>query len=620
MSKRTNIIILALMLVLLPGLAFAGDEKQINEALQQGGTVTLEDREYILNGPLYITQPGTTLTGGPHTVLKVECPNGRWFSNTVGVINSNGINDIYIGYLEIDGNCNSFPYEWHHSRSDTAHDQEHLIQITGGTQAFISNIVLDSLKLHDGFSDGASIRFANKAQVLNCTFYNCQHESVFFTCCIDSVLSGNNVAAITSDGFRLDNCVRCKIIDRNVLFSYMGPTSAYKQGENLIQVGDAGVSKGYDARNKPTTTTDIEITGNILINDGLAAFNLGSAATDPSANVYIHDNTVIGKEAIETGGSTFYLNLQKYINGNYSYENMPTAEDNAHVFESIFDILDLEFSDSGRTEQTADNIKISVVDTAKGKIYGGVKIVGFKDLITIDGVPYIPDEKSVLVKYEAVKNPSLSWFSSGVSKISKDVNVTIENGTATATLKVTMKYFKLSTNSKTGKTTKKYSYAYATFTDSCPAPEILPSERITKAYVNVFSDTANPFVKATAGHTNTTQRIEYTYEKNTTTRTFMIGERVTDETGLQHIAYSRCDIWVGAIPHMGNDLIVVGKFDPAKLHIKYYTPYESFEIEDINIIYHKNKEESRTMIIFKFIVYLALAMYAGYKIMKTVIT
>jgi len=109
------------------------------------------------------------------------------------------------------------------------------------------------------------------------------------------------------------------------------------------------------------------------------------------------------------------------------------------------------------------------------------------------------------------------------------------------------------------------------------------------------------------------------YGENNTSRKFMIGERNTDSYGLQYTVFSRCDLWEGSIPHMGDELLIIGNFDPSKLHIMYYTPYESFEITDIEIVYHKNKGENPILTTLKFIIEMLMAMYAGYKIITIAI-
>ena len=83
------------------------------------------------------------------------------------------------------------------------------------------------------------------------------------------------------------------------MFSYSGDhaNGAYMHGENGIQIGDAGSSHGYDAHNKPTTTTNIEVYNVTFANNGRAAI-VGRMGE----NVYVHGNTFIGEAELETMG------------------------------------------------------------------------------------------------------------------------------------------------------------------------------------------------------------------------------------------------------------------------------------------------------------------------------
>ena len=256
-----------------------------------------------------------------------------------------------------------------------------------------------------------------------------------------------------------------------------------------------------------------------------------------------------------------------------------TVDTDVSKFDNIFDILDLEFSDSGITEQKAEDIKIEVVNTAQGRVYGGIKIVGFKDLIIIDGVPYIPDNESILVKSAAFQNPSMSWASAGVSRVDKDIKTVIENGTATATLEVTMQCFTLSHNSKTGKTKRSYSNAYATFTDSCPAPDVLIRPTELRGVIIEYPLYTLAYVPDTG-----LTKMVYEYQGNTSTHYFMAGERQTDEAGALSTNYTRVNYWKGDIPHRGEAVYMASPFNPEELTVTAYTPYESFQVTDFDYI------------------------------------
>jgi hypothetical protein len=698
-----------------------GDQEQINAALQQGGTVTLEARTYTLTDSI-ILQSDTVLEGVEGTIITI--PDHVGWAVWKPLILATGCSNIKIKNIEFNGNSDNNQDVGKHTKNGKAWGN--------GYYNFIHVIDSDSVEvsgclMHDGLGDGLRTKTSTNIIFKETTAYRLGHEGAFFIDSENIEAYNNRITTRTSNALRIWNCAHVRFYD-NVLDSDL--TLRSLAGMGAFQIED---SKG--------TVSDVEICNNIIFNTWgpaiwLIAYDNGSSnnqavsihhnlfyqvaqsyniaytagitvngqkGTEIKNNVFdgayngavlvlsggqgstLQDNIITSTEehsgiyqagtgygiSNRAGSSLSILNncffgnengdLYKCSSSGDDLDNpkthitssgwiwsgntwtcdgaMPadlgaiepaeppepgepaTIDHDISQFDNIFDILDLEFSTSGRTGQTAEDIDIEIEEHTKGLIYGGLKIVGFADVVYIDGVPYIPDENAILVKYKVIQSPDLIGWIGRIQKMEKIEEKYIKNGTAYAVLTVKSHWYTVKTDPVTGaKRKSKIKTSTAVFRDSCPAPEILPKEHITKAYVNVFSDTANPFAKVTTGHTDTTQRIEYTYEKNTTTRTFMIGERATDETGLQYTAYSRCDVWAGDIPHMGNDLILVGKFDQTQLHIKYYTPYETFEIEDIDIIYHENKEESRTMIILKFIIYLALAMYAGYKIMKTIIT
>ena len=321
---------LSLILILIcSGIASAGDETQINNALQAGGEVHLSSGIYEITGPLII-HSDTVLIGEPDTVIKVSSSSSQWFTGSTGIIScKESVKNVEISGFQIDGNLGSLPASY---ANTPGHDKdcERCIILGGYTNDYADNISIHDMKLYNSFSDGMQIRFAKNSKVYNNFISNCQHEGFFGTCLENSEIYNNKIAGITSDCLRLDNCVNCKVSD-NVLFSYDGTNlnGAYAHGENGLQVGDAGSSHGYDASNKPTTTANIEVYGNTFANNGLKAIT-GSMGD----NVYIHDNKFVGKEQLETMG----------IPVDISDSNPASVERSEKVFSSIFDILNCNFS------------------------------------------------------------------------------------------------------------------------------------------------------------------------------------------------------------------------------------------------------------------------------------
>ena len=606
---KTKLIIITLVLALSSCLAAAGDEQQINELLKNGGNVTLENKVYTITGPIYI-HSNTALNGGPDTVIRVSSSSSHWFTGSIGIISNNeAIHDVEIYGFSIDGNVQNLPTEYHHSRSDTAHDCERCILLHGDSNNFMNNVKIHDMRLFDSFSDGVYIRFCNNAQVYNNFISNTQHEGVFFVCAVDSLIYNNRVAGITSDCLRLDNCVNNKVFG-NICFSYDGShaSNTYAGGENGIQIGNSGVSHGYDGRDKPTSTKNIEVFNNSFINNGLQAILLNSVALMPSANVFIHDNTIIGKADLETSGFSFDIN-------NYSYENPPSVEMSEKIFSSIFDILNMEFSDSGRTEQKAEDIPFSVQQTEQGAIMGGVKILGFKDLINIEGVPYIPDNESILYKAAAIRAPSFNLWDMGVSNISQKVTTKTENRTAYAVLTVSLEYYTISFNHITRKTKKTYHTATAVFNDSCPAPEILQRPAEKQGIITYYNNSVNPHTLVYVPSQGLI-KVNYEYNGNITEHVLMIGEKGTGENSVQYTNFSTCDYWRGDIPYQGEALFITGSVDQSKLNITCFTPYESFKVTKFEYTEKAWKGESFSDWVLPFVLKLGVTLFFLWRLLK----
>jgi len=586
----------------------SADQNVINEALKSGGDVYLHGgKVYDITGPIYIYS-NTKLHGDADTTLRVNAGSGQWYTGRTGIINNAEVlENVEIYGFAIDGNIGNLPASYA-DYGNGKHNAERLIYLMGNKKEYMDNVRVHDMQLQDSFSDGCQLAYCENSQVYNNFISNCQHESIFLICAVNTAVYSNELFGITSDCLRLDNCVNCTIFS-NMFYSYTGDNlnGQGTNGENAVQIADEGYSHGGGSA-KPLSTTNIEVFNNTFANTGLRSVWLDSTGKGVT-NVYIHDNTFLTGKELETAGVPVYTNI--------SYTNMPTVKMSREIFTSIFDVLNAEFTDSGLTNQNADSIPYTAKETEQGKIAGYVKIVGFKNQISIDGKSYISSPDDVLVKYSVIRAPSLnSWFGD-IADTKPEVKTSIENGTATAIMTVKVKWYNY--KRVNGKVSKgKIQESEYVFSDSCGTPEILQRQTNISAYANIFDDTKNQVTRLVVPYTNTTQKIEVVYGENKTVRKLMIGEVIIDNNEFKKIIYTKCDSWTGEIPHMGEEFIIVGKFDPTKLNIKHYTPYESSDVKNIELNYHKNKGESTLLLTLKFIVYILLAMFAGYKIMTII--
>jgi len=364
-SLQANLILifaLTLFFICVPGVAGAleitvyptganNDQTVINQALEDvknagGGKVYLNAGTYKVDNTVVIWS-NTVLTGSPDAVIMVSPTSSQWYVGSVGIIScKESVKNVEISGFQINGNLGAFPPGY---ANTPGHDKDCMrcIILHGNSGDYADNIRIHDMKLYDSFSDGAYIYYAKNVKVYNNFISNCQHEGVFWSVVLDSEMYGNKIAGITSDCLRLDNSINCKVYD-NVLFSYDGTNlnSAYPHGENGIQIGNAGSSHGYDASNKPTVTTNIEIFNNIFANNGLKAILLGSGSDN---NVYVHDNKFIGVAELEQLG----ISVEGLV---------PTKATSERIFNSIFDVLDRIFTFQYPNKETAINASAEVIE------------------------------------------------------------------------------------------------------------------------------------------------------------------------------------------------------------------------------------------------------------------
>jgi len=153
----------------------------------------------------------------------------------------------------------------------------------------------------------------------------------------------NEIEGITSDCARSDNGVG-NIVQYNTFLSYTGNQNnkAPKGENNGIQIADAGSSHGYNASNKPTHTTNIEVRYNTFANTGTEAINLDSTGKGYD-NVYCHDNVFAGVSVFTNDGENVSIDITS-SNASLPTTDLtkvvkPTKEMTEKIFNSIFDIF-----------------------------------------------------------------------------------------------------------------------------------------------------------------------------------------------------------------------------------------------------------------------------------------
>jgi len=548
---------------------------QINEALKSGN-VYLNAGVYEVDDSIIIP-PNRVLTGDSNAIIRVYSGSSQWFTGLNGVINCGNVvaHDIEISNIQIDGNIGNLPSGYADSRSDTDHDCEKLIILHGYSNQFASNITIRNMKLYNSFSDGVYILFAEGVAVNNNFISNCQHEGFYFSCVNYGLAYGNKIAGICSDAGRLDNCQNCSVRD-NYFFSYNGESyGQYKGGQAGLQIANAGSSHGYNAANKPQFTNNIEVCNNVFADPGRQAVWLHNY----DGNVYVHDNEFIDVVGLETLGIPV---------GDISVNNPPTVEMSEKVFSSIFDILDVEFSETGNITQG----KITPEESWQngGKYTDAyIYLAGYEGEITIGSEKYIPEspDKCAIV-YTNTKNlASKPDGQTSTLKLSTGKNNTLE---CKLTVKTTYKVRTNKTVTVGGKTIKNPIKEYkkksetVVFTKTFDAPKQFPAVKAPKVYVTYYNGSHAiveipdvPGIVKTDISINGSSAREYR----------LIGEVGTAVNGFKSTRFDEVSTWKYSGSQMSRSqsgLYIKEPFDIDQLHISVTTPYNKMEVTDIEYV------------------------------------
>ena len=413
------------------------DQDVINEALEKaassgGGIVYLkadgQNNVFVIDNPIKIVSSNIVLTGDPNVIVKVYSGSDakQWYTGTTSIITSLYNDNIEIYGFQIDGSCDKLPFEYHHSRADTAHDCERAIYVAGQTGKFCDNIKIHDMQIDNCFSDGVHVRFATNVHCYSNFINNCQHEGIFWTSIITGLMEKNNIAGITSDCARIDNGVKI-IVQNNYFFSYTGDKNnqAPKGWANGIQIADAGASKGYNGSKKPTHTTDIEVRWNTFVNTGEKAVWLDSTWKGYD-NVYIHDNKFVNVKEFTNPGESVELNFEVSnvsLPVNLTDTVQPTKEMSERIFSDIFDIMYADF-----VEQIDENSTVvlpkGVNETPSNVTATITRYHGIQTLV------YVPSDGLTSIEVQADENTSTHTLMLGEKQGSTVVysNVSIWDG------------------------------------------------------------------------------------------------------------------------------------------------------------------------------------------------
>ena len=577
------------------------NQKQITEALKTGD-VYLGAGVYEVDGNITMLS-NRVLSGDPNAIIRVWSGSSQWFTGSTGVITGSGVSNIEISGFQIDGNIGNLPNKYHQSRSDTAHDCEKLIQIYGSSNNFVENIEINKMKFYNSFSDAVYVRFADGVSCHDNVISNCQHEGIYYSVVKNGIMNNNKIAGITSDAARLDNCQDC-LIENNLFYSYEGDSYGfYKNGHSGLQIGDAGSSNGYNGVKSKWHTSNIEVRFNTFADPGLRAIWLDAAGQKPSDNVFIHDNEFLDVAPVEIDGEPV------------SWDNQPSIEDSEEVFDSIFDVLNMEFSDGAYIEQ---GTLIPDKEWTKQGRYteAWIDVTGYKGQLRIGNETYIPESPEncaiVLFGTENLAKRPVSQKTS-TELLSKDGALTVK-----LTVKTKYKVKAYKTYKVLGQTVKVPYYKEKSetveFEKTFDAPEVFPVFEPPTVYVTHYNGShAIVYTPEIDGIV----RVDTSYNDSECTERRLLGYIGTAENGFKSTRYENIDSWSISgkqITQSRKGVYIKEPFDIEKLNVTVVTPYDSFKIEEFE--YEVIEDDSLRILSYPLLSFLAIIGIYGRAILK----
>jgi Endopolygalacturonase len=534
------------------------NQNSINQAIEQasqagGGTVVLAAGTYEINGPVYI-KSNVILTGDPNAIIRVSSSSSQWFVGQIGIISSgdDDLKNAEIYGFQIDGSCEHLPSGYANSGGERARDCERGILAGGSSGDYGQSVKIHDLSIIDCFSDGIYIRYTDTVLIYNNFISNCQHEGIYCSVVRNGLVEWNQIAAIGTDGIRLDNCQRCKV-SNNSIVSYTGSNNGAVplEEENGIQVGDAGSSKGYDAR-KNIPTQNIEITNNTLVNIKKGAFSPYSSYD----GVYVHDNHVINGKDLQTAGIPVNItgNETTGIVYNVSTSNPPTKEMSEDLFASI---LNITFSDTGLVNN--NNVQPEMNWQQKGHSKAWVDIVGWNNLTQRTGVFYIPAGEQPIVKYDAVATDLMGSTQTHLTTTQSNGNVT-----ADLEVKTTYKVTKASSKSIMGISIPSYETHSETshYFDTEKMPETYNPAINTTAYITILNNSFSKQTVVYVPENPDVMKVCFKYDGNEVWHYLQAGTVNSTSKGVKFVNISSLDYWDKQDNVSGNQLVIPGYISP----------------------------------------------------------
>lgn len=246
-------------------------------------------------------------------------------------------------------------------------------------------------------------------------------------------------------------------------------------------------------------------------------------------------------------------------------------------------IMKEEFLEDAVTDQEADDFNYQFSEKEmkeEGKVSMGVKLLGWNNLSKIGDQFFISDyQTDAIIASEVIQNPSLTYWTGGISKIKKKFNVSVEDNTSIVTMTAKVYWYDKKKDSKGNfKTSKIKESEYSISDKEAWAPLILEVPDKLKGIVYQYPN----HYELKVFPDNYTTNIEYRINGNVSKHVYLVGVTNKTDIGVKYTEYSNLEHWEdvkGTVNRQGSWIRDNGVYDPKNVKVIVHGPYKECPVE-----------------------------------------
>jgi len=223
-------------------------------------------------------------------------------------------------------------------------------------------------------------------------------------------------------------------------------------------------------------------------------------------------------------------------------------------------------------------------------IHAWIDIVGYNDMICIDGEYYIPDDPLDYVIVQSDKWESADGWNTGVKEFTDEITVTSDGNTITASMDIYLKWYKVTLKLYPFKHLKKTYYTEeAIFYDTDIVPQTLQSLDNTNVSIEVviYNNSISPKTSILIENVPLDAiSINYTYNNESIIHHRSTATQEYTDKNCPYMLINSSNIWEmdGNLSRFGEFVIIpTMNFSSSNLTVTLNSPYESYAVDNITV-------------------------------------